>query len=952
MPQRTFLPWSRPLLPAAVDQLCAGWSGGMLDLSALVVIVPTAEAGRRLRTALALRAAEKGAAVLSPHVITPELITSFALQNMPAPATPADELLTWMQVLLDLPLEEFPALFPVPPVSRDAAWARGTASELLRLRHRLEEGGRNIAEAARRLGAGHVEAERWKDLARLETRAVTALRQNDLTDPLAARIAASFQPVLPPDTTRVILIAVPDPVVLVVSALENLERQGVTLEVVIHGDVMEADLWDEWGRPVTEAWSRRVIAIPHAEDRIRLTMRPADEAQVLLEALRGEETIGSADPAVAGPLLDAAAREGRPVFDPNGQPLAIHEVSWLLSCLTGLLRQGSARDAARLLRVPEVLHAAAPGISAAAILRDWDEFQQTHLPLTLADAAGLSRHWRPRRAAADTPPLLHQTLSWLLDQTRLLLRSRGAEALHAFLDGLYAGKPFASESSRALFLDALEQWREALDATAQAAVRAGFETNAVTLLETASHLLRDARLYPDNDSAAPALHGWLELAWLEDPYLTVAGMNEGMAPDSVAGDPWLPDSVRGLLDLKTNAMRLARDSFLLTSLIESRRDGRLTLLAARESADGDPLKPSRLLLRCPEDELAARALRLFPEGEHEDPRPSPPAWHRAWRLKVPAPDPEAAVFTRMSVTQFSDYLACPFRFYLKHVLRMEPFDATRDEMDPRDFGSLIHDTLQALHEEETLRHSADEPAIAAFLDDQIQTLTKRRYGKEMTLPLIIQLESARNRLRTLAGVHAAQREAGWRVEHTEVSFPELPGNREPVMLDGVLISGRIDLIERLQDSPQRRVLDYKTSSKGAKPAEAHLKPVRGHNEYPDWQLCDYGGKPHRWINLQLPFYAWIVSRLPGHSEGAQAGYVNLPPALSETAVNMWEELDDTLIRSAVDCARGVIRSIRAGIFWPPARTVDFDDFEPLIFGTVEESFDTSLLEKFRQLRAG
>lgn len=180
-----------------------------------------------------------------------------------------------------------------------------------------------------------------------------------------------------------------------------------------------------------------------------------------------------------------------------------------------------------------------------------------------------------------------------------------------------------------------------------------------------------------------------------------------------------------------------------------------------------------------------------------------------------------------------------------------------------------------------------------------------------------------------------------------MNFPDLlPGNSTPVMLEDTLIGGRIDLIERLKDTPRRRVLDYKTSSKGSKPAEAHLKAVRGGGEYPDWQLCDYAGKPHRWINLQLPFYAWIVSRLPGYSDGAQAGYVNLPPALSETAVNMWEELDDTLIRSAVDCARGVIRSIRQGIFWPPARSVEFDDFKPLIFDSVEESFDVSALHKF------
>lgn len=963
MPRLTQLSWSRPLLPAVVDHLCGAWHGGALDLSHLVTVVPTAEAGRRLREALAERAAARATAVLSPHIITPELITSWAVEEMPAPATPAEELLTWMQVLTELPLEEFGALFPVPPATRDHTWARTTAAELLRLRHRLEEGGRNLAEAARTLGAAHIEASRWRDLARLETLAVTALRQAGLHDPLAARVNAAAQPVLPPGVTGVVVLAVPDPVHLVVQALENLERRDVPVEVVIYGDVAYEtheshttySPWDAWGRPRAEHWSTCVIDIYAAEERIRLVARPEDEATALLDAVRRDEAIGSADAAVAAPLQDAAARAGVDVFDPNGQLLASHEISWLLTCLTNLLRTDSAQEAARLLRVPEVLRAARPGVSAAALLRDWDEFQQQHLPRTLSDAAGLSQHWKARRSETVSP--LHGVLTWLLEQCRTLRRGEDAAALHALLDLICTGKSFADEQQRALFSDALDQWSEALDDTAQAAARTGFDADAVTLLETAAHLLRDARLYPDNEHGAPELSGWLELPWQDAPHLTVAGLNEGFAPDGVTGDPWLPDSVRAQLDLKTNATRLARDSFLLTALIESRRGiGSVTLLAARESTDGDPLKPSRLLLRCPEEQLAARALRLFPDGIGEAPRSSPASWHRAWALRPPAPERDdagrgAPLIEKISVTQFADYLACPFRFYLKHILRMEPFDAARDEMDPRDFGSLIHDTLQALHEDETLRHSADEILIAAFLDAKIQELTARRYGRNVALPIVVQLESARNRLRKLAEVHAAERAAGWHVEFTEVSFPELPGNGGAVELEGVKISGRIDLIERRADTAQRRVIDYKTSAKGAKPAAAHLKKFRDRDDVPAWQVFDDGDKPQRWINLQLPLYAWIVSRLEGCSGGAEAGYINLPPALSETAVNMWPELTDAMIASAVECARGVIRSIKAGIFWPPAPRLEYDDFQPLIFGSVAESFDPALLLEFQALQA-
>ncbi len=956
MPRRVFLPASRPVLPSVVDHLCQGWEGGVLDLSALVAVVPTGEAGRRLKEALATRAAERNAGVLSPRVITPELITARAMEEMAPAASEADTLLTWMKELQELPLEKYAALFPVAPVSRDAGWARSTALELLRLRRRLEEGGRTIAEAALHLGPEHPEAARWRALAALETRALTAMKRHGLADAVLLRLAAAARPVFVEGESRVLLLAVPDPVHLVVTALGNAERQGMPVEVLIHADEEQAALFDDWGRPLPEAWSEHVIGIPDPVRRIRLLPRPEEEAAVLVEALErhadtpGTLAIGSADPAAAAPLEDLATRRGLPVFDPNGVPLSGHELTWMLTCLAGLLRTGSSAEAARLLRLPDVLRAAAhPGKPhTRELLRDWDEFQQAHLPRTLGDAVTLSEKWSPRlkNRPDGGEPALRPVLLWLDRHARTLGESRDVTTVREFVDLIYEDKPFESEEAQSLFSAALEQWEETLDGIATAAARTGYRMDAATALETALHLLRDARLYPENADSAPVLNGWLELPWQTAPHLVVAGLNEGMAPDSITGDPWLPDSARGTLNLKTNAIRLARDSYLLTSLIACRRlGGSVELLAAKESSAGDPLKPSRLLLRCPEEELAGRALQLFPEEEGDNaPRPSPPSWHRAWALRVPAPDPGADIFKKMSVTQFSDYLACPFRFYLKHVLRMETFDASRDEMEARDFGSLIHDSIQRLHQNEALRNSTDEALLAAFLDEVIHEETARRYGKETTLPILVQLESARNRLRALARIHAAERAAGWRFEHVEVSFPE--------ELEGVAISGRIDLIEIHGETGERRVIDYKTGAKGTDPIRAHVKALRGgaRAEVPDWQLADYGGGPHAWINLQLPFYSWIVSRRGyGH---VRAGYINLPVATSEASLKMWDDLDDDAVSSAIECARGVIRSIRKGRFWPPSPSVEHDDFEPLHFREMEESFDPELLEKFRELREG
>ena len=57
----------------------AGGGGVALDLSDRMIVVPTQQAGRRLRAALAVHAAARGGAVLAPRVVVPEQILGLAL---------------------------------------------------------------------------------------------------------------------------------------------------------------------------------------------------------------------------------------------------------------------------------------------------------------------------------------------------------------------------------------------------------------------------------------------------------------------------------------------------------------------------------------------------------------------------------------------------------------------------------------------------------------------------------------------------------------------------------------------------------------------------------------------------------------------------------------------------------------------------------------------------------
>ena len=967
MPTRVFLDWTFPLLPAFTAWLLGQATGpGAPDLSSIAVVMPTAGSGRRLRESLALAAGESG--LLSPRVVTPEVLISWGTEQVPAMAGRGELTTAWAAVLAELPLAEWRDLFPIDPISQDMGWAVQAVADLLKLRRTLEEGARTIAMAAQDLGPGHAEAARWQSLARLETLATARLESKGWQDPTLTRLGSARSPVLPEEVRHVVLAGVPDSIYLVRVALESImARRQAAVTVVIHAPEPEASAFDAWGRPLPEIWTTREIILPQGNGNISLVTRPTDAARLLAEKLAiirqqpGGTALGSADPEVSAPLQLQASAAGIRVFDPDGFPLWEHEVSWLMRCLTNLLRTGAWSAAGQLLRIPEILACAGKSARASdgmAVLAEWDQFQSARLPQTLKQAAPLAIHWagetlagKHARASPGTdlkPPVLPAILGWLRDLSADLVDGPLPERLDLFLETIYDKRRFSTAMDRRHFTSALTAWQEAVLSVERGA--SGFlpALSAAARLELAASLVRDTRLYSGQDADSQTLHGWLELAWQDAPDLLLAGLNEGMVPDSMQGDAWLPDSIRGLLDLKSNDSRLARDSYLLTAMTESRRGGgSLQLIACRQNTLGDPLKPSRLLLRCPASQLPGRALHLFPKEMEDSPQnTNAPSWKRAWPLHVPPPPENAPVFSRLSVTAFSDYLKCPFRFYLKHVLKMEEYDASQSELDARAFGSLFHDTIQTLHQNPTLRDSDDPAPLTAFLHHSMEQLAERTYGSRLTIPVAVQMDTLRACLTKAAGIHAAQRAAGWRFKEVEIDFPKLPGSDEPVTIKGVEIRGRIDLIE---EHPELglRILDYKTSSKAVTPPAAHLKKGKFEEDEPEWKFVDIQGKTHAWQNLQLPLYANIMS--VHYGKPVAVGYVNLPRAISGAQLEMWDGLTQPILDAGRRCAEGVIASIKAGRFWPPSETIKYDDFKSLVFDDAYRSFDGTSLRRIQSL---
>jgi ATP-dependent helicase/nuclease subunit B len=290
---------------------------------------------------------------------------------------------------------------------------------------------------------------------------------------------------------------------------------------------------------------------------------------------------------------------------------------------------------------------------------------------------------------------------------------------------------------------------------------------------------------------------------------------------------------------------------------------------------------------------------------------------------VPPPDVPAGnlELKRISVTAFRDYLECPFRYYLKHVLGMEALDDQKTELDAMDFGSLVHDTLHEMALNEEMRRCEDVGRLQDFLCGKAADWVKERFGVSPPLQVEAQLESARQRLRQAAKVQARLAREGWEIVHAEM---KIRGEME-----GVEIRGKIDRIDRHRQTGKIRLLDYKTTDKGGTPEAAHFGSLSGDGEWPEYARVEVAGRRRRWIDLQLPLYAILLASEPELSGPFELGYFNLPKSMDDTGVVLWEEPLAGLLESARACARGVIGDIKSRRFWPPAQKTRYDDFQGL-----------------------
>lgn len=939
------IPWCDMLPQAAAGWLADGWTAvHPLDLSGWLVVVPTRQAGRRLREVLAWRADQRGQAVFPPRVVTPETLTSLVLpadRGVYPEAARAELVLAWIETLLELEPERFPDVFPLAPPTRSFSWARGLASRLLSLQATLAESGLRMADVVRLAGGakgGFPEEARWQQLGELEQAVDRRLAARQRRAPSLALALGAAAAVPPPGVQRIAVLATPDLTPVASRLLARLSER-VPVEVVIFAptDALTSPvrLFDPWGRPQPEAWSRRTLDWPDFAARVQLCADATMQAARMVERVRlhprpeGRIALGIADPDVLGALEPALARAGITAYNPAGRPRRRDGLYALLSALAAFARAPDWEAVTTLLRCPDVLAwleteaRGGPGaeLSVETLLAQVDAIGAEHLPPDLAAAQQCASAERPEGEHRRSRGVALEALRRLAELRTQLVAGSFPQNATDVLQRLFSARSIETESE--LFASATA-WIE----TAREVGRAleAFEGAARTLgdaWEFALAQFAERTRFEAKRDGALELNGWIELLWEDAPHLIVAGLNEKHVPETIVGDAFLPERLRERIGLRTNAQRLARDAYLLDALAAPREGsrGRLEVLVGKVSADGEPQRPSRLLLRCPDAELPARIAQLF--DEVRAPQSSFP-WTRAWRL---APPPVNALAC-LSVTAFRDWLACPFRFRLRRVHRLRAVALDRAELEAAGFGNLVHLALRAFGEADC-RDCRDVRRLEDALLARFETAVRAEHGDRLTLPLVVQFESARQRLRAAAAEQAKQREQGWVIERIE--------HPVCVLVGGMTVTGSVDRIERHERDGRVRVIDYKTSDKGDQPRSTHLRPVGRNDEWRDpWQRVATGKGESIWKDLQLPLYRRALGK--DYGPDILCAYFTLPKAVGDTAILEWPELAGDLQAAADRCADGVVEAIRAARFSPVVEQApDYDDFASLFHRGAAES---------------
>ena len=925
-----FLGWDAPFLPRVVEFLWEQYGqDGCFDLSNTVCVLPAARSTNRLQALLRDRATQADMEYWPPEITTVGQLAEHLYKPAGKIATDFEQTLAWSEVLRAMnPQDLLPLLPTLPPAGSLTAWLE-LAATLQRLRAELASCRLSFADVVE---SAETESEqrRWRLLDRLHGRYLKVIEQAGLMDPHGARNQAIDDSTCEVDR-QVVLVGVSDLSDVLVAMLAEVSDRVTTL---VAAPQSHANHFVEFGNVNTAVWLKHEL--PLSDEQLVVAGDVSDQATAVAEILADfadsfsadQITVGTTDESHVSPIELELRGCGVTTYRQLGWTVTETAIGRLLSLTTSHLQRGTWQTLAALTRHADVFQFVTKEINKRASedesiktnwLLDLDQLLANHFPLRVADELPPKAKER-YGSAVLVAEIVQDLLSDFVETDGEKSESsksiaRWCETFVKWLNRIYADSETEDNTPLTRTLSALGVVRGLLGRLQNLNDELDVAVSGSVAMEMISSRLTNLRVSDSPQPEDVEILGWLDLPMDDAPAMVLMGLNHPFVPEAVTSDPFLPGALRTQLRMVDNDRRYARDVYAMQLLIATRKS--IRFIVGKNAADGSPTPPSRVIAAAPAVDSAQRVRKLLSEQ-----RPNVVVQHR-WDKGVdvtnlPIPVLGGADINRMSVTSFSSYLNCPYRFYLRNVLKLRPLDDATAELAANQFGDLVHGALENFGQSSD-KDLTDASKIEASLLEHLHDYAADTYGTSVAMAVQLQVKQAELRLKVFAKQQAQRMAEGWIIHEAEASVEEvdtLKSKAAGITVDGRVmgIRGRFDRIDHHPATDRWAILDYKTH--GHSPYKKHIKKKDGEET---------------WVDLQLPLYRMLIPFLGIDADPAQVqlGYFNISEKEEETKVNL-ADFTESQMKSAEQVIHQVIRDIWADKFDPTDERVLYDDYESIM----------------------
>ena len=955
--KRVFLNWDKSLLSSSALELFKQVKGNrFFDLSHLLVVVPTSHAINNMSYKLTEIANESGCAILPPKIVTPQFFFSYQM-NQKVPLE-TQRILFFIEAI-KLNESNLTSLFPNKRnKDNNLAWYLDKAERIIELANTLASIGLTIGEVLNNSDALKDDFDRFVELSLIEANYFELLKKAGLEDTNKVKTKNALNPKLPEGIAKVIFIAVSDPIPILTETIKILSS-SIELEIWINAPIDLESTFDAFGRPEYDFWKEKDLNIPDFKNSVTLFDSPRELVTDFINLIAEKnpsdnKEINISDISLILPdsSLEIAVRNSFlkheiKTYNPSGVNLDKTLPCILFNAILEFILKQDYNSFANLIRNADFLSCMKlkiKNLDYSSLFAMNDYMQNKYMPISFEDmlnAVELENKKTDKRIDRTALAFYSQSLSILKG---LLVETEGKEQFTEFAFSKTIETYELIQSSilselKENFSDSLKIIKDVINEVKESFGK-NYKYNEKDIALLTTRRLQNTILYPVQEDGTLPLRGWLELQWEEKkPFTFIIGMNEGIVPSVTINDMFLPDSLKKKLNLPCNDSRSARDAYILCSVIEnSQTKYHINFIVMKTDQQGEYLKPSKLLLQSSNQGNFYKKLNYLFRGEsivfkQED------MGTNDYPLKYSVPDKKLHE-NKLSVTDFKDYLECPFRFYLKKILKYEEeIDDIKTDLDNREFGSICHEILKSLG---TKLKEKDGKELKSLL---FKKLAYEKSKFSSSVPVEFSFYSLEQRLNKALEIMIEDAETSeWEIKDLEKDFTFiLDSDKMEKWLGSPVkekisfsIKGRIDRIDISKNNKTLRIIDYKTGSVSITPREEHYRLISARtNEsiIKDYTSFEINGKEYRWLNLQLPLYVAIIQELSEYKgfRVDNCSYFVIPKSVTDTKIISWGEVLEQEIGAARKCAALIILNIAKGIFWPPSERAKYDNYEKILY---------------------